>query len=307
MVENLRVLQCICVLNGEPGDVVEDHVHDADGPDGTVRVLSVEGEVVGIFTLFLHVLVALDKKAAGAYCGVVDFIARAGFHDLDQQTDDFAGGIELAALFAGAVGEELDQVFVGCAEEIRELEVVVDQYELGLVEVVEQVFPFLVGDFGLPLHSVEIDVVFQHAGKSIVLVFHGRDGFIEHVSDVLLEILEGGNLVAVFILPGLMPTSTDRDEESLAVGCLVFEQLFLESGVGDVGEVLLAEMLALAVKLVRQTLDEEQAKDKFLELRGIHLAAKNVSGLEKEAFKLGERDFFAGHEMLDALITLGRY
>jgi hypothetical protein len=67
--------------------------------------------------------------------------------------------------------------------------------------VVEEVFPLLVGDFGLPLHSVEIDVVFQHAGEGVVLVFYGRDGLIEHVADVLLEILQRGNLVAVFILP----------------------------------------------------------------------------------------------------------
>jgi len=54
---------------------VEDHVHDADGPDGAVRVLSREGKVVGILTLLLDVLVALNQKAAGADGGIVDFIA----------------------------------------------------------------------------------------------------------------------------------------------------------------------------------------------------------------------------------------
>ena len=36
VVENLRVFQCVSILNGEPGDVVQDHVHHADGPNGAV-------------------------------------------------------------------------------------------------------------------------------------------------------------------------------------------------------------------------------------------------------------------------------
>ena len=36
VVENLRVLQRIRVFNREARDVVEDHVDDADGPDGAV-------------------------------------------------------------------------------------------------------------------------------------------------------------------------------------------------------------------------------------------------------------------------------
>jgi predicted naringenin-chalcone synthase len=72
-----------------------------------------------------------------------------------------------------------------------------------------------------------------------------------------------------------------------------FEQLFQESGVGDVGEVFLAELLALAVEFVREALQKKQAEDEFLELRGVHLATQNVGGFEEEAFELGEGDFFS--------------
>ena len=105
--KNLRVLQRIRVLNGEAGDVVEDHVHDADGPDGAVRVLPVKGKVVRVFALFLHILVALNQEAAGAHGGVINFIARTRLHELHQQTDNFAGRVELAAFFPGAVGEDI--------------------------------------------------------------------------------------------------------------------------------------------------------------------------------------------------------
>ncbi len=63
------------------------------------------------------------------------------------------------------------------------------------------------------------------------------------------------------------------------------------------GEVFLAQTLARSVKLIGQTLDEQQAEDEFLELGRIHLPAKDVGGLEKEAFELGERDFIAGHSL----------
>jgi hypothetical protein len=48
--------------------------------------------------------------------------------------------------------------------------------------------------------------------------------------------------------------------------------------------------LALEVELVGQALQEQHAEDEFLELRGIHLAAQDVGGLEQEGFELGEGD-----------------
>jgi hypothetical protein len=61
------------------------------------------------------------------------------------------------------------------------------------------------------------------------------------------------------------------------------------------GEIFLSQLLALAIKLVGKTLDEKHPEDEFPELRSVHLAAQDVGGLEKEAFKLGKRDFLACH------------
>ena len=80
-----------------------------------------------------------------------------------------------------------------------------------------------------------------------------------------------------------MPAGADGHEEGLAVGGLVFQEILDKVGlVFQVGEVLLAELLALAVELVGEALEEEQAEDEFLELRGVHLAAEDVGGFEKK-------------------------
>ena len=224
VVEDERVLERVTVLDGGPGDVVEDHVHDADRPDRAVGVLSVEGEVVGVLALLFHVLVGLNEEPAGADRRVVDGVAGLRLGELDEQADDLARGIELTALLAGAVGEELDEVLIGGAEQVGELEIVVDEDEPGLAEVVEQVFPLLVRDLGLALHRVEVDVVLQHPGERIVLVLDGCDGLVEHVADVVLEVFQGRHEIAVLVLPGLVPAGSDGDKESLAVGCLVLKQ-----------------------------------------------------------------------------------
>ena len=47
------------------------------------------------------------------------------------------------------------------------------------------------------------------------------------------------------------------------------------------------DLLPAGLELVGGLLQEEHPEDVFLELRGIHLAAKNVGGLEEVAFQLG--------------------
>jgi len=44
------------------------------------------------------------------------------------------------------------------------------------------------------------------------------------------------------------------------------------------------QLLALAVKLVGESLQKEHAEDEFLELRGVHLAAQYVRGFEEKGF-----------------------
>ena len=108
-----------------------------DRPCGPVGVLPVESQIVGVLTLLLDVLVSLNQKAAGADGRVVDLIACHGFGELHQQTHDFRGRVELAALLARAVCEVLDQILVGRAKKVGELEAVVDEDEARLVEVIQ--------------------------------------------------------------------------------------------------------------------------------------------------------------------------
>ena len=53
--------------------------------------------------------------------------------------DDFGGRVEFAALLAGAVGKILDEIFVGGAQQVGELEVVVAQRDV--VEVLDELRP----------------------------------------------------------------------------------------------------------------------------------------------------------------------
>ena len=160
---------------------------------------------------------------------------------------------------------------------------------------VQQVLPLLVGNLGLAFDGVEIDVVFEHPGQGVVFLFHGGNGLVEHVADVVLEVLERRNLIAVLVDPGFMPAGAHGNKEGLAVGGLVFQQFLDEIRlILQMGKVFLAQLLALAVELIGQALEEQHAEDEFLELRGIHLAAQNVGGLKEKGFELGEGDFFSG-------------
>src|SRR5437899_765867 len=98
----------------------------------------------------------LDEEAAGPDRGVVNLLARTRFDKLHQKAHHLAGRVKLAALLAGAVGKILNQVFVCGAKQIGKLEVVVYKDKLRLIEMVEQILPFLVWDFGFSFDRIEI-------------------------------------------------------------------------------------------------------------------------------------------------------
>ena len=184
--QNLRVLQGIAVFNGKTADVMKDHIHVADGPDRAIGILTIQGQVVGVLALLFHILVCLNQKTPGADSRVINRVPGLGFYELDQQSDNLGGRIKFAALFTSTVGKILDQVFIRRAEQIRELEVVVHQDKARLVEVIEQILPLLVGDLGLSLDFVEIDIVLEYACKRIVLILDGGNGFVQHIADIML-------------------------------------------------------------------------------------------------------------------------
>lgn len=114
--------------------------------------------------------------------------------------------------------------------------------------------------------DIEVDVVLQHAIQRVVFVLDGGGGFVEHVADVVLEVLERRHPVACLIDPALVLS---------------------KSGLAQIG--------TLAVEFVGQALDKQHAENEFLELARVHFAAQDVGGLEQKTLKLREGDFFLKH------------
>ncbi|MCY1460806.1 hypothetical protein D9M71_783950 [compost metagenome] len=54
------------------------------------------------------------------------------------------------------------------------------------------------------------------------------------------------------------------------------------------------DLLVALLEYVGAALEKQHAEDVFLELRGIHLAAQNVGGLEQVAFQLLQREGHCG-------------
>jgi hypothetical protein len=99
---------------------VQEQVHARDGRGGEVLLLAEElaPQALYVAVLFLHVLDGGEQHAASAAGRVVDGLALAGVEHLDHQAHHAARGIELAGLLVGGVGELLDQVFVGIAQQV---------------------------------------------------------------------------------------------------------------------------------------------------------------------------------------------
>ena len=122
-----RLLERVAVPDVGAADAVQQHVHLADGPGAAVEFLAGEFQVAGVAARLLDVLLGQDQHAARPHGGVVDAHALPRLDDLHHQADDLGGRVELAALLPGAVGEVFDEVLVGRAEQVGELEVVVAQ------------------------------------------------------------------------------------------------------------------------------------------------------------------------------------
>ena len=104
----------------EVRDAVQEQVHAGDGRGGEVLLLAEElaPERAVVAVVLLDVVDGLQQHAAGAAGRVVDGLALLGVEDVDHQPHDGARGVELAGLLVGGVGELLDQVFVGLAEDV---------------------------------------------------------------------------------------------------------------------------------------------------------------------------------------------
>ena len=193
------------------------------------------------------------------------------------------GRVELAALLPGAVGEVLDEVFVGGSQQVRELEVVVAQRDV--VEVLDELDQRAVIQGPLADPAVEVDALENVLERVRVGVFDGGEGLVQPGADRRFQV--GDALVAALVV-GVVPAGLVRHEEVVLVrvGQLLLDQL----GLQPLGFILGPKRLAILLELVVQPLQEQHAEDEFLVLRGVHVAPQDVARLEELRFELGQRE-----------------
>ena len=139
-----RLGEGVAVLHVGVGDAVQQQVHLRDRPDAAVVLLARQAQVARVPAVLLHVVLGQDQHAARPRAWVIDRHALARLRPVHHHPHHRPGGVELAALLAGGVGELADQVLIGRAEQVGELEVLVAQPVL--VEMGDQVAQLAVGD-----------------------------------------------------------------------------------------------------------------------------------------------------------------
>ena len=199
--EEGRLAQRVAADDLEIRRAVQKEVHPRDGGGGEVLLLAEElaPKRAVVAVVFADVVDGLQQHAAGAAGRVVDGLALLGIEDVDHQAHDGARRVELARLLVGEVGELLDQVFVGLAEDVR-LRGLVAEADAG--EVLDQVAeqgigqPILVGPLGVAEDAVE------RFGVGLLDAAHG---LLERLADVgrdrahIAPVAALGNLEAVVL------------------------------------------------------------------------------------------------------------
>lgn len=91
-------------------------------------------------------------------------------------------GVELAGLLAGGVRKLADEILVGSAEQVRELEILIQKPVL--VEVADEPPQLLVGNFGFADLAGEIDVTQDARQGLMVRVFQASQSLVQLVGDI---------------------------------------------------------------------------------------------------------------------------
>ena len=184
----LRLAQSVLLADVGVRDAVQQHVHLADRPGGADGFLAEKREVTRIAATFADVVAGLNQHAAGSTGGVVNRHAGLGIYDLNQAADDIGRGVELAGLFAGRIGEEFDQVFVGGTEQVGKLEVFVAQWDF--LKILDEIRENGVVERALSDFAVEVDVL-EHVLQGIdVGVFERFERLVQTGADVGLEVAD---------------------------------------------------------------------------------------------------------------------
>ena len=105
--------QGVASHDGEVLDAVQEHVHPGDGLGGQVALLTPDDHVAPLTATLTDMLDRLQQHAARPARRVVDALTGQRIEDVDHQLYHRTRGVELARRPVAAVGELLDQVFVG--------------------------------------------------------------------------------------------------------------------------------------------------------------------------------------------------
>ena len=136
----------------------------------------------------LDVLAADDEHAARAAGGVINLHSGCGLDDPDHEANDIARGVEVAAFFAGRLGEHVDEELIGRPQQVGELEVFVQKRVSA--EVANQLSARFVGhDPLVPLGAHEADVI-EDVFQRLVLVAQGAECRVEDLAVRLRRVVE---------------------------------------------------------------------------------------------------------------------
>ena len=271
----LRLGQGVVVLQVGVADAVQQHVHLGDGPHGAVELLTKESGLAAVFAMLVDVFLGGNQHAAGATAGVVDFVLELGFDQPHHHAHHGAWRIKLAAFLARRVGKLADQVLVGGAQQVGKFEVFIVQAVD--VEVRDELLQLDVGDLALANLSGEVDVL-QHVVEADVFTFDACQRFAEQVADIgLAGVVHQVGVARLLWHPeiSILFVPTFDFGGKLGVG-LAFASVQFD----------LDDFFAALLEHVGAALEKEHAEDVFLELGGVHLAAKDVGGFEEVALKL---------------------
>ena len=253
----------IAALVARRAQAVQKEVQFADGERAEVALLPVQHEVAGVASLLGDVLRRVDHHAGGASSRIADAHPLIGLEQLDDQAYDRTRRIELAAFFACVVGEPVDQVFVGVAEDVpRTLLTVLRQVRLAQVEaaeVPEQAVDDAVAARGATELGIVVPVrVTQHPvepGRVRLLDLGARP--VDHLTKVHRLAHDGA------------PARLGRHEELMLVG-LALRHVARHAG-GD-------RALDLLGEAVGEPPEEEHREDIVLIVARVDLPAQDISG-----------------------------
>ena len=276
----LRVQQGVLKLNVRAGDAVQEHVQFADGPGGGVVDLAAEAEVGGVAAGLLDEFAADDEHATRTAGGVIHAQAGSGLEDAHHKTDDIAGRVEVAALFASRLGEIVDEKFVCRAEQVGELEILVAQ-PVATENPADEVLATVVRNDALAAFD-------GHEEDAIKDVLQLRVGFAESRERNIEDRAVNFGGVAEFVLE-VLPTGALGNEEAVVVirvftvlrGGIVQRHALLDFAPDN--------LFVFGVEHIGAALQEEHPEDVILVGGRIEaLLAQPVGGGHEMTFEFGE-------------------